>query len=840
MRASGRSISHGVSFPVGSSLTVVAGSGSECAVLWRRRPRSGRDGDARRMTRASATEDRTTKGSWCASTSTASRWASASAGSRSSTSRRATSRSPTRTGSVRSSSTARSTTSASCAPSSRRAGTASRRDADTEVIVHVYEECGDALRRAPERDVRVRALGRRRGASCCSRATGSARSRSTTREIGRLAALRLGAQGAARRIPGCPRELDLDGLSRLPRARVRARAAHDLRGRPQAAGRARLAGATARSTVERYWDARVRARDRRHRATTSRARSSARCSATAVRRRLVERRAARRVPERRDRLERGRRAHGRGRCRRSASRRSRSASTSRASTSRRTRGAWPSTSAPTTTRRSSRRRRVDLLPTVVDFLDEPFADASVLPTYLLSRFAREQSRWRSAATAATSCSPATRRSRPSASRGSSRAPAAARARWSAPLSSGCRCRRQLQPRLQAQALPPRGGGAAGAATRRGSARSRRTSRPRCSTAAGRRRWRARRACRARRASERLERSIYLYATTYLPDDILAKVDRASMACGAGGPGAVPRRRARGVPGARPAAQAAAIDTKYLLKRAVAGRLPPGIPGRPKKGFGIPIAHWFRRAARARSWTSSRPAPGARRGSSTPRGPPPCDGAPRRPPRPPQAALDALHVPALAPTVGGGSVAAGLDGALLSLPAPLRGLHEARLVDDLVCPLSGDPLRVEGDDGAEVDAGVLVCDGCGREVGDPRRGRPARAARARRPAARRGLAFGWQWQHFSEFHPEFEDQFLDWLYPIDRAFSRQAGVGRRLRHRPARILVSRFGAREVVAVDLSAAGEGTRQPRPPGERARRAGRPSAAAVSYAPSRVAAST
>ena len=32
---------------------------------------------------------------------------------------------------------------------------------------------------------------------------------------------------------------------------------------------------------------------------------------------------------------------------------------------------------------------LDALPTVVEWLDEPFGDASILPTYLLSRFTRE-------------------------------------------------------------------------------------------------------------------------------------------------------------------------------------------------------------------------------------------------------------------------------------------------------------------------------------------------------------------------------------------------------------------------------------------------------------------
>ena len=36
-----------------------------------------------------------------------------------------------------------------------------------------------------------------------------------------------------------------------------------------------------------------------------------------------------------------------------------------------------------------------------------------------------------------------------------------------------------------------------------------------------------------------------------------------------------------------------LETKHLLKRAMAGRLPPGIAGRKKKGFGIPVAEWLK-------------------------------------------------------------------------------------------------------------------------------------------------------------------------------------------------------------------------------------------------------
>jgi asparagine synthase (glutamine-hydrolysing) len=35
------------------------------------------------------------------------------------------------------------------------------------------------------------------------------------------------------------------------------------------------------------------------------------------------------------------------------------------------------------------------------------------------------------------------------------------------------------------------------------------------------------------------------------------------------------------------------ETKYILKRAMADVLPPGIADRPKKGFGIPVAEWLK-------------------------------------------------------------------------------------------------------------------------------------------------------------------------------------------------------------------------------------------------------
>ena len=100
------------------------------------------------------------------------------------------------------------------------------------------------------------------------------------------------------------------------------------------------------------------------------------------------------------------------------------------------------------------------------------------------------------------------------------------------------------------------------------------------------------------STDRVERLIYLYAKTYLEGDVLVKVDRASMACSleVRAPfldvelveflGRVP-----------PRLKQHRLGTKLLLKRALAGMLPPGIASRQKKGFGIPVAEWLKGSLR---------------------------------------------------------------------------------------------------------------------------------------------------------------------------------------------------------------------------------------------------
>jgi SAM-dependent methyltransferase len=134
-----------------------------------------------------------------------------------------------------------------------------------------------------------------------------------------------------------------------------------------------------------------------------------------------------------------------------------------------------------------------------------------------------------------------------------------------------------------------------------------------------------------------------------------------------------------------------------------------------------------------------------------------------------------------------------------------------LVDELACPLSGDPLELVADSsGEEVETGELVCAGCG-ERWPVRNGIPRLVpADLVEQQSKTADAFGWQWQHFSEMHREFEAQFLDWLHPIEPEFFRDkrvldAGCGT---GRHAQFAAS-YGARGVYALDLSDAVEAAR-------------------------------
>jgi asparagine synthase (glutamine-hydrolysing) len=92
----------------------------------------------------------------------------------------------------------------------------------------------------------------------------------------------------------------------------------------------------------------------------------------------------------------------------------------------------------------------------------------------------------------------------------------------------------------------------------------------------------------------VDEALRFYTQRYLTDDILVKADRASMAASlelrapfldtqvVEFAARLPWELKLGVTG-----------TKLVLKQALAGLVPAEVLGRPKKGFGIPVAAWLR-------------------------------------------------------------------------------------------------------------------------------------------------------------------------------------------------------------------------------------------------------
>lgn len=95
------------------------------------------------------------------------------------------------------------------------------------------------------------------------------------------------------------------------------------------------------------------------------------------------------------------------------------------------------------------------------------------------------------------------------------------------------------------------------------------------------------------ATNDIERMQFLDINFYMAEDILTKVDRASMAVSleVRAPFLDPRV-AEFAASAPLGLKLKGNKGKYILKRAVEGLLPKGILDRPKKGFGIPIAAWL--------------------------------------------------------------------------------------------------------------------------------------------------------------------------------------------------------------------------------------------------------
>ncbi len=95
-------------------------------------------------------------------------------------------------------------------------------------------------------------------------------------------------------------------------------------------------------------------------------------------------------------------------------------------------------------------------------------------------------------------------------------------------------------------------------------------------------------------SSPLARLLYLNYRTYLPEDLLVKMDRMTMAHGLEARSPLLDTALTEFAGSLPdALKLRGLTTKRVLREAFRHLVPPSILGRRKMGFGVPLGRWFR-------------------------------------------------------------------------------------------------------------------------------------------------------------------------------------------------------------------------------------------------------
>jgi asparagine synthase (glutamine-hydrolysing) len=96
------------------------------------------------------------------------------------------------------------------------------------------------------------------------------------------------------------------------------------------------------------------------------------------------------------------------------------------------------------------------------------------------------------------------------------------------------------------------------------------------------------------ADDLLDTMLDADVNTYLPDDLLVKIDIATMAYSVEARSPLLDHHVMELAASLPASyKLSGGVTKRVLKEAFRGDLPDDILDRPKKGFGVPLRHWFR-------------------------------------------------------------------------------------------------------------------------------------------------------------------------------------------------------------------------------------------------------